>query len=150
MGKVGEARWTYAVSKLAEEHLAISYHKEQNLPAVVVRPFNIYGPGQIGEGAIHHFVVRAITGKPLMIHGEGDQIRSWCYIDDMLDGILILFRKGRSHRGDIHYWKLKERSPSWDYRKGHSLTILLLLSSMSQNYELRLYQYREGVRIPGF
>ena len=45
MGRVGEARWTYAVSKLAEEHLAIAYHKELGLPATVVRPFNVYGPG---------------------------------------------------------------------------------------------------------
>ena len=44
MGGVGEARWTYAVSKLAEEHLAISYFKERGLPTVVVRPFNVYGP----------------------------------------------------------------------------------------------------------
>jgi len=43
----------------------------------------------VGEGAIHHFVVRAIKNEPLIIHGEGDQIRSWCYIDDMVDGILL-------------------------------------------------------------
>ena len=40
MGKVGEARWTYAVSKLAEEHLAIAYYHEKALPTTVVRPFN--------------------------------------------------------------------------------------------------------------
>ena len=90
---VGEARWTYSVSKLAAEHLAHSFYKHYGLRAVTVRPFNIYGPGQIGEGAIHHFVVRAITGEPLMIHGEGDQIRSWCYIDDMVDGILSCLEK---------------------------------------------------------
>jgi UDP-glucuronate decarboxylase len=84
---VGEARWTYAVSKLAAEHMVHSYYKEYQLPAVTVRPFNIYGPGQVGEGAIHHFVIRAIKNKPLMIHGDGDQIRSWCYIDDMVEGL---------------------------------------------------------------
>jgi len=46
MGRVGEARWTYAVSKLAEEHLAIAYHQEKWLPTTVVRPFNVYGPGR--------------------------------------------------------------------------------------------------------
>ncbi len=90
---VGEARWTYAVSKLAGEHLTHSYHKQYGLPTVIIRPFNIYGPGQIGEGAIHHFVVRAIKNEPLIIHGEGDQIRSWCYIDDMVDGILLCLEK---------------------------------------------------------
>jgi len=86
---VGEARWTYSISKLAGEHLTHSYHKQYGMHTVTLRPFNIYGPGQVGEGAIHHFVVRAIKNEPLIIHGEGDQIRSWCYIDDMVDGILL-------------------------------------------------------------
>ncbi len=87
LGAVGEARWTYAVSKLATEHLALSYHKQYGLPACSIRPFNIYGPGQVGEGAIHHFIVRAIRGDALVIHGDGSQIRSWCYIDDIVDGV---------------------------------------------------------------
>ncbi|MFM2420438.1 MAG: hypothetical protein RL385_5161, partial [Pseudomonadota bacterium] len=58
LGAVGEARWTYAVSKLATEHLAHNYWKEYGLPTASIRPFNIYGPGQVGEGAIHAFVVR--------------------------------------------------------------------------------------------
>jgi len=90
---VGEARWMYSVSKLAAEHLTHSYHKQFGLKAVYLRPFNIYGPGQVGEGAIHEFVIRAIKNKPLIIHGEGDQIRSWCYIDDMVDGILLCLEK---------------------------------------------------------
>lgn len=89
MGKVGEARWTYAVSKLAEEHLAISYHKEQNLPTVVVRPFNIYGPGQVGEGALRTFIKRALANEQIEIHGDGTQIRAWCYVDDMIDGVML-------------------------------------------------------------
>src|SRR5881275_2818374 len=48
MGSVGEARWTYAVSKLAGEHMANAYHEELGLPTVTVHPFNVYGPGQIG------------------------------------------------------------------------------------------------------
>ena len=90
---VGETRWTYSVSKLAGEHLTYSYHKQYGLRSVTVRPFNVYGPGQVGEGAIHHFVVRAIKNEPLIIHGDGDQIRSWCYIDDMVDGILLCLEK---------------------------------------------------------
>ncbi|MFW5925273.1 MAG: NAD-dependent epimerase/dehydratase family protein [Myxococcota bacterium] len=89
LGAVGEARWTYAVSKLATEHLAHNYYKQFQLPTCAIRPFNIYGPGQVGEGAIHAFVVRALEGKPIQIHNEGDQIRSWCYIDDIVDGILL-------------------------------------------------------------
>jgi nucleoside-diphosphate-sugar epimerase len=89
LGAVGEARWTYAVSKLATEHLAYCYHKEHGLPTVAIRPFNIYGPNQVGEGAVHHFILRALRGEPLTIHNDGSQIRSWCYIDDILDGIIL-------------------------------------------------------------
>lgn len=93
LAPVGEARWTYSVGKLAAEHLVNSYHKEFDLRAVTVRPFNIYGPGQVGEGAIHAFITRALKGQKVQIHGEGDQIRSWCYIDDMTHGIMLCLEK---------------------------------------------------------
>jgi nucleoside-diphosphate-sugar epimerase len=93
LGAVGEARWTYAVSKLATEHLAHNYWKQYGLPTCSIRPFNIYGPGQIGEGAIHTFVTRALRGETLQIHNEGDQIRAWCYIDDIVDAILLVLTR---------------------------------------------------------
>lgn len=96
LGAVGEARWTYAVSKLATEHLALSYHKQYGLPTVGIRPFNIYGPGQVGEGAVHHFITRALRNEPLVIHGDGSQIRSWCYIDDIVDGVLATLESERA------------------------------------------------------
>jgi UDP-glucose 4-epimerase len=96
MGQVGEARWTYAVSKLAEEHLAISYYKERWLPTAVVRPFNVYGPGQVGEGALRTFIQRAIRNETLEIHGDGTQIRAWCYVDDMVDGVLLAMTHPRA------------------------------------------------------
>lgn len=88
-GAVGEARWTYAVSKLAGEHLTHAYHREYGLPTVTVRPFNIYGPGQIGEGAIQIFIRKALNNEDIYIFGDGNQIRAWCYVDDMIDGILL-------------------------------------------------------------
>ena len=93
LGAVGEARWTYAVSKLATEHLAHNYWKQFELPTCSIRPFNIFGQGQIGEGAVHAFVVRALRDEPITIHNEGDQIRSWCYIDDIVHGILLCLTK---------------------------------------------------------
>ena len=93
LGAVGEARWTYAVSKLATEHLAHNYWKQYGVPSVAIRPFNIFGPGQVGEGAVHAFVVRALKNEPIQIHNEGDQIRSWCYIDDIVDGIVLSMDK---------------------------------------------------------
>jgi nucleoside-diphosphate-sugar epimerase len=93
LGAVGEARWTYAVSKLATEHLAHNYHKQFRIPAVSVRPFNIYGPGQIGEGAIHRFIVQALRNEDITIHNDGSQIRAWCYVDDMATGLLACLER---------------------------------------------------------
>lgn len=87
-GTAGEARWTYAVSKLTSEHLAFAYHKQYGVPVVNVRPFNIYGPGQVGEGAIHVFIRRALANEPINIYGDGTQIRAWCYVDDMVEALL--------------------------------------------------------------
>lgn len=87
-GAVGEARWTYAVSKLAGEHLAHAYFKQYGLPAVTVRPFNVYGPGQTGEGALSIFIRKALMNEDLLIFGDGTQIRAWCYVDDMVEGVM--------------------------------------------------------------
>lgn len=87
-GSAGEARWTYAVSKLAGEHLAKAYHTQYDLPVVTVRPFNVYGPGQTGEGAIQIFISKALKNEMITIHGDGAQIRAWCYVDDFVDCIL--------------------------------------------------------------
>jgi len=96
LGVVGESRWTYAVSKLAAEHLVSSYHKERGLETVTIRPFNVYGPQQVGVGAIHTFVVEALRGNDLEIHGDGNQIRSWCYVDDMVEGALLCLEKAEA------------------------------------------------------
>jgi UDP-glucose 4-epimerase len=93
IGVAGEARWTYAVSKLAEEHLALAYHRQHKIPVTIVRPFNVYGPGQVGTGAIHAFVRRAICNQDLEIHGEGTQIRAWCYVDDMVQALLLTLER---------------------------------------------------------
>ena len=85
-GSAGEARWTYAVSKLAGEHLTHAYYNQTKLPAVTVRPFNVYGPGQTGEG-FDQFHQRALLNEPITIHGDGSQIRAWCYVDDFVDAI---------------------------------------------------------------
>jgi UDP-glucose 4-epimerase len=87
-GSVGEARWTYAVSKLAGEHMAHAYFRELGLPIVSVRPFNVYGPGQIGGGAIRAFIEASLAGRDLVIHGDGAQIRAWCYVTDMVEAVL--------------------------------------------------------------
>lgn len=86
-GSAGEARWTYAVSKLAGEHLAHAYYREFSLPTVTVRPFNVYGPGQTGEGAIQAFITKGLKNETIRIDGDGSQIRAWCYVSDFVDGL---------------------------------------------------------------
>lgn len=87
-GSAGEARWVYAVSKLAGEHLSHAYFKQYKLPTVTVRPFNVYGPGQTGEGALQIFIKRAIKNEDIFINGDGSQIRAWCYVDDFVDCLM--------------------------------------------------------------
>ncbi len=89
IGRVGVARWTYAVSKLAGEHLAIAYFQEKGLPAVVLRPFNIFGPGQADDFAVANFVRRARRNQDIEIHGDGTQVRAWCHVDDMARAVLL-------------------------------------------------------------
>jgi len=87
-GSAGEARWVYAVSKLAGEHLTHSYHRQYGLPTVTIRPFNVYGPGQTGEGAISVMIQKALRGETIFINGDGNQIRAWCYVDDFVDCLM--------------------------------------------------------------
>lgn len=88
-GSAGEARWVYAVSKLAGEHLSHAYFKQYGLPTVTVRPFNVYGPGQTGEGALQIFIKRALKDEDIFINGDGSQIRAWCYVDDFVDCLML-------------------------------------------------------------
>ncbi len=87
-GDLKVSRWTYAVSKLAGEHLCFAHHRQFGLPVVSIRPFNIYGPRQVGEGAVQIFTPLALRGEPTTIHNGGSQIRAWCYVDDFVEGLL--------------------------------------------------------------
>jgi nucleoside-diphosphate-sugar epimerase len=88
-GPVSEPRWGYAVSKLASDFLAHSFYLENGLDTTSVRYFNVYGPGQVGEGAIHNFIISAIRNEPIRIFGSGLQIRAWTYVDDAVTGTIL-------------------------------------------------------------
>jgi len=83
-------RWCYGLSKLVAEYLSLSNIKVYNNPITVVRPFNIYGPGQVGGGAIRTFIQQALKDELITVHGDGSQVRSWCYIDDFVNGIELI------------------------------------------------------------
>jgi nucleoside-diphosphate-sugar epimerase len=90
MEKLTEKRWTYAASKLASEKIGLSYFWQYDIPFVAVRPFNVYGPGQIGEGGISYFLNNAIHDKPLTVTGDGSQARTFCFIDDFIHGLEVI------------------------------------------------------------
>jgi UDP-glucose 4-epimerase len=88
IGPIGESRWVYAASKLASEHLSYAHYKEDGLPLVVIRPFNVYGPRQVGDGAIRGMILQALQNLPITLYNDGTQIRAWCYVDDFVDCVL--------------------------------------------------------------
>lgn len=88
LGSVQDARWCYSVSKVAAEHLLFSYHREEGVPVVVIRPFNIFGARRIGDHVIIRFIDRAMQNQDLIVHGDGSQIRSWCHIRDFVDAVV--------------------------------------------------------------
>ncbi len=155
IGRVGEARWTYAVSKLAEEHLAIAYHQERGLPVTVVRPFNVYGPGQVGEGALRTFVLRAVADEPIEIHGDGTQIRAWCYVDDMVDGVLLALSHPRAVGESFNIGNQKAVTTIY----GLANTVVRVLGSRSSilftqkdyaDVELRIPSVRKAIELLDF
>jgi UDP-glucose 4-epimerase len=86
------SRWSYACSKAIDEFLALAYHQEYGLPAVVVRFFNTVGPRQTGQYGmvIPRFVERAIRNEPIEIYGTGKQSRCFGYVGDVVDAIIKL------------------------------------------------------------
>jgi len=89
IGPVSDRRWVYATSKLAGEHLVLRTGEQHGLHATVLRPFNVYGPRQTGEGAISNFCSAAARGEPLQVYGDGYAVRAWCYVSDMVEAVVL-------------------------------------------------------------
>lgn len=89
LGETNIKRWSYAVSKLLDEHLCFAYQEEFNVPVAVVRYFGGYGPNQNltwWGGPQSVFINCALKNEPMTIHGNGLQTRSFTYVSDMIDG----------------------------------------------------------------
>ncbi|RJR41443.1 MAG: NAD-dependent epimerase/dehydratase family protein [Desulfobacteraceae bacterium] len=154
-GSAGEARWTYAVSKLAGEHLAHAYYREFALPIVSVRPFNVYGPGQTGEGAIQVFIKRALRNEDIQIFGEGDQIRAWCYVDDFIDCLLDCIENRRAIGESFNIGNARTVTTTY----GLAQTVCRILKSdsrivfcppLSAEVELRIPSVEKAANVLGF
>lgn len=85
-------RSCYDEGKRCAETLFFDYHRQHGLDIKVARIFNTYGPNMHSADGrvVSNFITRALTGQPLIIYGDGSYSRSFCYVDDLVDGILAL------------------------------------------------------------
>lgn len=91
IGRSDSRRWSYAVSKIFDEHLALAYYAERNIDTVVLRFFGSYGPRHHRSwwgGPQSVFIDQVLRGEEITIHGDGRQTRSFTYIDDLIKGII--------------------------------------------------------------
>ena len=97
-------RACYDEGKRAAETLFFDYHRQHSLRIKVVRLFNTYGPRMHPHDGrvVSNFVVSALSGEPITIYGEGQQTRSFCYIDDLVDGLIAMMQSDDAVVGPIN------------------------------------------------
>jgi UDP-glucuronate decarboxylase len=88
-------RSCYDEGKRAAETLTFDYHRQFGLDIRVARIFNTYGPRMAANDGrvVSNFIVQALKGEPITVYGDGTQTRSFCYVDDLIDGFIKLFFK---------------------------------------------------------
>ena len=89
-------RGVYDEAKRFAEAMTMAYHRYHKLDTRIVRIFNTYGPRMRPKDGrvVSNFIVQALKGDPLTVYGDGSQTRSFCYVDDLIDGIVRLFERG--------------------------------------------------------
>jgi len=89
-------RGVYDEAKRFAEAMTMAYHRYHGLDTRIVRIFNTYGPRMRPRDGrvVSNFIVQALKGEPLTIYGDGSQTRSFCYVDDLIEGIVRLFERG--------------------------------------------------------
>jgi UDP-glucuronate decarboxylase len=97
-------RSCYDEGKRSAEALYFDYNRRHQMPIKVVRIFNTYGPRMHPEDGrvVSNFVVQALRGEPITIYGDGLQTRSFCYVDDMVDGFLRMMRSDDDFLGPVN------------------------------------------------
>ena len=93
-------RSCYDEGKRAAETLTFDYHRQFNLDIRVARIFNTYGPRMDSNDGrvVSNFIVQALQGAPITVYGDGTQTRSFCYVDDLIDGFIKLFFTEKVHQ----------------------------------------------------
>ena len=96
-------RGVYDEAKRFAEAMTMAYHRAHNVDTRIIRIFNTYGPRMRPRDGrvVSNFIVQALLGEPLTIYGDGSQTRSFCYVDDEVDGIYRLFMNGDSEPTNI-------------------------------------------------
>ena len=91
-GATSRPRWSSGVAKAIDEFLALAYYRQHRLPVVIGRLFNVIGPRQSGRYGmvLPRLVESALTGRPLIVHGDGSQVRSFLHVADAVRAILDL------------------------------------------------------------
>ena len=87
---------TYGVSKLASEIYARAFNYELGADIKIVRFFNVYGPGQESNWVVPIFINKALRNEPITVFGNGNQTRCFTYVEDIADGVLKVFEKGKT------------------------------------------------------
>lgn len=77
----------YAAAKTGADRLVFSYVTAYDIPGIIIRPFNTYGPKQHLEKVIPRFITSCILGEPLTIHGQGAAARDWLFVEDTIKSI---------------------------------------------------------------
>ena len=92
LGPASIARWSYSASKAIDEHLALAYWREHQLPTVIGRFFNTVGPRQTGAYGmvIPRFVAWALLGQEIQVYGEGTQTRCFCDVEDVVRALILM------------------------------------------------------------
>jgi len=105
-------RSCYDEGKRIAETLFADYRRVRGVDSVIVRIFNTYGPAmQPNDGrVISNFIVQALTGKDLTIYGQGDQTRSFCYVSDMVEGLMMCMDAGNCVAGPMNIGNPEEYS----------------------------------------
>jgi len=96
-------RGVYDEAKRFAEAITMAYHRFHQVDARIVRIFNTYGPRmRVLDGrVVSNFIVQALRNDPITVYGDGGQTRSFCYVDDLVDGIVRLFERGGSEPTNI-------------------------------------------------
>ena len=97
-------RSCYDEGKRCAETLFFDYHRQHNMAIKVARIFNTYGPRMRPDDGrvVSNFIMQALRGEPLTIYGDGSQTRSFCYVDDLVDGLIKLMESPREVVGPIN------------------------------------------------